>query len=140
MQREVLSRSQQSEAPAGSGLGKTVFQRVEARAEKKEVAKSGRGCQKVESQNAGCSGKLNRHVGQDPERSREREVGVLNARGCLSNAVHGRKADGKVWRAHTWDSEARAREGMRIQQQVASRPGKQGPSPLTLGWEEGASM
>lgn len=68
-----------------------------------------------------------------------RDLGVLNVRRCLGNAGGGRRAVGrlKIWRAHACGSEAGAVEGMRSQQQVASRPGEQEPSSLPLGWEEG---
>lgn len=51
-------------------------------------------------QNVGCSGNFNREgdVGQDvvgdPERRGGRDLGVLNERRCLGNAVGGRRAVG----------------------------------------------
>lgn len=58
------------------------------------------GVRKCRSQNVGCFGKLNRKgdvgqgVGRDPGKSGEWEVGVLNARGCLSHAVGGEELMG----------------------------------------------
>lgn len=66
-------------------------------------------------------------------RSREKKEGVLNARGCLSNAV-GRRAMGRLkCGEHMHGALEQDHRRNEAPAQVASRPGKQGPSSLPLG-------
>lgn len=69
-------------------------------------------------------------------RSREKE-GVLNARGCLSNAVSGRAVGRLKCGEHMHGTQEQDHGRNEAPAQVASRPGKQGPSSLPLGWEAG---